>query len=68
MTDMIPQVRHWPETLNWKQACEVLGCKKTFFYVLVQTGQLPGIRLGLRRGVRVRLSDCLEYLEKRRLM
>lgn len=45
--------------LNWRQACEVLGCGRTHFFRLVETGQLPAYRLeGARRGLWVYEADC----------
>lgn len=34
--------------LNWKQACARLGCGRTKLYTLVETGDLPAYRVGLR--------------------
>ena len=48
--------------LNWKQACEILGCGKTKFYHLVYTGKLPAIRVGIR-GIRVREIDLYRLIE-----
>lgn len=50
------------ETVNWQQACAILGCSKSHFYNLVNAGSLPAIRNGKIRGVRVRRSDCETYL------
>ncbi|MGD9661647.1 MAG: hypothetical protein AB7U63_10270 [Porticoccaceae bacterium] len=45
--------------LNWRQACEILGCKKDRFYVLVRSGALPGYRVqGSARGLWVYENDC----------
>lgn len=51
-------------TLNWQQACKILGCSQSHFYNLVNSGDLPSIRSGKVRGVRVRRADCMAYLEK----
>lgn len=46
--------------LNWRQACELLGCKKSFFYALVRDGRLPAYRLdGCKRSLWVYEEDCL---------
>ena len=38
--------------LNWRQACELLGCGKTRFYSLVQGGMLPAYKIrGGKRGL-----------------
>ena len=48
--------------LNWREACALLGCKKSHFYNLVNSGKIPAIRTGEIKGVRVLESDCLKYL------
>ncbi len=53
------------EKLDWQGACALLGCKKSHFYNLVNTGVLPSQRCGAVRGVRVLASDCREYLRKK---
>jgi len=50
--------------LNWKQACKLLGCKKSFFYNLINTGDLPSERYGRVKGVTVRRADCERYLRR----
>lgn len=55
-----------PKLLNWRQACELLKCGRTFFYRLVHLDILPAYRLGARKGVRVKREDCLKYLEGRK--
>lgn len=52
------------ENLNWQQACRLLECSKSHFYNLVNSGEIPAQRFGKIRGIRVRKSDCQEYLEK----
>ena len=48
--------------LNWREACALLGCKKSHFYNLVNSGKIPAIRTGEIKGVRVLESDCMEYM------
>lgn len=48
--------------LNWREACALLGCKKSHFYNLVNSGKIPAIRTGEIKGVRVLESDCMKYL------
>lgn len=44
--------------LNWKQACEVLGCSKRRFYLLINTGRLTAFRVeGSKRGLWVWEDD-----------
>lgn len=50
--------------LNWRQACDVLGCSRSFFYNLVNTGLLPSRRYGRVKGIWVYERDCLEYLAR----
>lgn len=51
--------------LNWRQACELLGCKKTFFYALIRSGRLPAYRVaGSKRSLWVYEEDCLRLQNK----
>ncbi len=36
------------ERLNWREACEVLGCSKSTLYRLVANGQLRAFGVGSR--------------------
>ena len=51
--------------LNWRQACQLLGCSRSHFYNLVNSCSLPALRHGEVKGVRVYERDCLEYLRQR---
>lgn len=57
-------VANFPPVLTWPQACEVLGCSRSFFYLLVKKGLLPTVS-PRRGGARVRKADCLAYLMER---
>lgn len=48
--------------LNWRQACEILGCKKSHFYNLVNSGQIPAQKHGVLRGVWVYQKELENYL------
>lgn len=50
--------------LNWQQCCAILGCGKTFFYALIQSGELASVRLGARQGIRVRASDLQKFIRR----
>ena len=51
--------------LNWQQACDILGCRRTRFYGLVRSGRLPAYRTqGSKRGMWVYESDCLALVER----
>jgi len=53
------------ERLNWQQACKLLGCCKSQFYRLVNTGALPSAeRSGRIKGVTVEKEDCERYLRQ----
>lgn len=52
--------------LNWQQCCAILGCGKTFFYALIQSGELASVRLGSRQGVRVKTSDLQNFIRRRK--
>ena len=58
--------KNLPDVLNWQQACKVLGCSRSHFYNLVNSGELPGLRLGRVKGLRVKKIDCINYLDKKR--
>ena len=51
--------------LNWEQCCAVLGVSKSTFYNLVNMGELPATRVGVRAGLRVRVDTLREYLRCR---
>ncbi len=36
--------------LNWRQVCAMLGCSRSFFYTLVNSGSLPAVRFGDVKG------------------
>jgi len=51
--------------LNWREACELLGCKKSRFYNLVRAGKIPAYRIGEEsRCMWVWESDCLALVRK----
>jgi excisionase family DNA binding protein len=50
--------------LNWREACKLLGCSKSHFYRMVNSGELPAVRFGTSKGTMVRKSDCERYLRK----
>ena len=50
--------------LNWRQACEYLGCRKTCFYGLIRKGKLPAYGVsGGKRGLWVYESDCQKLVQ-----
>ena len=53
------------DRLNWQQACEVLGCSKTFLYRLVRVGKIPVYGIGKRYRWFLR-TDCEELLRGER--
>lgn len=51
--------------LNWRQACELLGCGKRKFYSLVKTGRLRAWRIAdSRRGLWVWEKDVRELVKR----
>lgn len=51
--------------LNWRQACRVIGCGKTQFYALVNSGKLPAYRPeGCKRGLWVYEADVAACIKK----
>ncbi|WP_241159691.1 helix-turn-helix domain-containing protein [Desulfovibrio sp. ZJ200] len=51
--------------LNWAQVCALLGCRRSYFYVLINSGQLPHVRVGSTRGIRVLESDVRVFIHAR---
>lgn len=51
--------------LNWREACELLGCGRNRFYALIREGYLPAYRLhGTRKGLWVYEKDCMELTKR----
>ena len=51
-----------------REVAELLGVSKKTVYMLIQSGQLPAIRIGARGGgLRVSHADLVEFIERRRL-
>lgn len=55
-----------PERLNWKQACALLGCGRSYFYVLLRKGCIPYIRIGKRKGIQIVKADIMMYLDSKK--
>lgn len=49
--------------LNWQQACARLGCGKSKFYDLVNSGVIPAYRVG-RRGIWVKEEDVAQLIRQ----
>lgn len=52
--------------LNWTEVCNRLGCGRSQFYVLVNSGQLPHTRIGKSRGIRISESDLAQFIRNNR--
>lgn len=52
--------------LNWTEVCTRLGCGRSQFYVLVNSGQLPHTRIGKSRGIRVSETDLAQFIKSNR--
>ncbi len=52
--------------LNWTEVCTRLGCGRSQFYVLVNSGQLPHTRIGRSRGIRVSEADLAQFIRANR--
>jgi putative molybdopterin biosynthesis protein len=48
--------------LKPEEVAEILNISRSFAYLLMQSGQIPTVRLGKAR--RVRLEDLNNYIEK----
>lgn len=50
--------------LNWRQACEILGCGRGKFYALVHSGKLCAFKVdGSKRGMWVWEEDVKELVK-----
>ena len=57
--------RDFTARLNWRQACDFIGCGRAHFYRLLQAGEFPGAyRIGKRRGIRVPRKYVEAFLER----
>lgn len=52
------------ERLNWREACEVLGCSKSTLYRLVANGQLRAFGVG-SRGRWYSRTECERFMLER---
>ena len=50
------------ELLTCPEVAEKLHISESFAYRLVQTGQLPGVKIG--RSIRVKMVDLENYIER----
>jgi excisionase family DNA binding protein len=48
--------------LTPEQVAAYLGCGRTYAYKMLQTGEIPSLKIGRLR--RVRLEDVFEYVRK----
>lgn len=55
--------QHEKSRLNWKEACEILGCKKSMLYRLVEKGTLSAYGVG-RRNRWYKRAECIKCLEE----
>jgi excisionase family DNA binding protein len=55
----VPQI---PQLLSVHDVAAILNISRSFAYLLMQSGQIPTIRMG--RACRVRPQDLAEYLEE----
>lgn len=54
------------DRINWKKACEILGCSKSMFYRLVRQGALPAYGVGGRFRT-VSKADCEKLAAKQNI-
>lgn len=52
-------------TLNITQACEYLGCSRSYTYRLYELGKIEGYRLGTQRGIRFYIDSLDSYISER---
>ena len=64
-TPSSPDARPDPlETLTLGRVAELLSCSDRHVFNLVTSGQLPSLRIGTARGLRVRRRDLEAYLDR----
>lgn len=49
------------EWVNWQQGCKIMGCSKSHFYNLVNSGVLRSKRSGKVKGVTASRADCEKW-------
>ncbi len=49
------------EWVNWQQGCKIMGCSKSHFYNLVNSGILRSKRSGKVKGVTAHREDCEKW-------
>jgi excisionase family DNA binding protein len=57
-----PESPKFEKLLKGAEVAGLLGVSKSFVYLLMQSGEIPTVRL--RHAVRVRPKDLAEYIEK----
>lgn len=58
-----PSPKNTKLRLTWKEACDVLGCKKSMLYRLVEKGELSAYGVG-KRNRWYKLNECENYLAR----
>lgn len=65
---MPEQEEQLSEFLNWQQACALIGCCRSHFYRLVNSGELHcAFKMGKRRGIRVPRKEVESYLQRQKI-
>ncbi len=65
MDQVISQTKElspFEKLLKGSEVANLLGVSKSFVYLLMQSGEIPTVRL--RHAVRVRPKDLADYIEK----
>ncbi len=57
-----PEMPKFEKLLKGAEVASLLGVSKSFVYLLMQSGEIPTVRL--RHAVRVRPKDLADYIEK----
>lgn len=52
------------EWVNWQQGCKIMGCSRSHFYNLVNSGALQSKRSGRVKGVSVSRADCEKWAKE----
>jgi excisionase family DNA binding protein len=65
MTEKQPQSRVPSRLLTVAEAAQFLGCSETNVYALIDSGDLPFVSIGKRKGYRLDQMDLEAFIDRR---
>jgi excisionase family DNA binding protein len=66
MTEKQPQSRVPSRLLTVAEAAQFLGCSETNVYALIDSGDLPFVSIGKRKGYRLDQMDLEAFIDRRK--